>query len=113
MLIAVVLPPVQSQLYVAAAGDDCSAAHRMVVLVHVGRAGAIGTEQGWSIAADDGQSFNRLALHHADFCQVAVVAAQAEEDDGVGVMGAGDRALSREGDRVGGGPSPLKVKDWP
>src|SRR5579859_3950860 len=85
----------------AAASNGCAAAHWVVVLIHVGRARAIGAEQGGSVAADYRQGFNGYAFHHSDFGQVAVMAAQAKEDDGVGVVRAGDGALRRQGNRIG------------
>src|SRR5579862_5462776 len=73
----------------AAAADNSLRTHRVIVLVVAG-AGAIVPQESGSGAAEHGQSFHRPALHHGRFRQVAVMAAQAKQDDGGGIVGAGD-----------------------
>ena len=81
----------------AAATDDGVLAHRMVVLVGRAARGSRFREQCGSGSAHDRQRFNRLPLHHADVGQNAVMAAQAKENDGVGVVGADRRRRQRDG----------------
>jgi len=70
--------------------------HGMVVVIGRPAGGSRLGEQGRSVAAHDGQGFYGRTLHHANISQYAIMTAQAKEDDGVSVMGAGDRAVGRE-----------------
>ncbi len=85
----------------AAAADVGAAAHRVVVAVRCSAGWSCQSEQRGSGASHDWQGLNRLSLHHAYLGYHAVVAAQAEQDNGVGIKRAGDGATGWQCDRIG------------
>ncbi len=83
-----------------AAGDEGIAAHGMVVAIFRAPGGFCETELRGSFTAHDRQGLDGRTLHHADLGQQPIMAAQAEEDHGVGVMGAGDASGGGQRDRI-------------
>ena len=82
----------------SAADYDCLRSNRVVIQI-VSSHGSVVSQKRGSVAADDRKSLHCLPFHHRDFGQIAVLAAQAEQNDGVRVLSAWDRSRRRERNR--------------